>query len=220
MRYFSELPREAVFSEMAALCRAATMACCGAKKYTSEKDEIPREKGTDVYSRLDRRGGFYLARLNDDLPFVWLLPEPSGGAAFDDVLAYDPEMVGLFRFLAIPNALRAMYFLTGRRGSMFFNRRTLVNELKIPEKNADRIIEGMLSLGLIWCAELNSGENGEKIYQYVADCYFVSFLVMARTLLYRPYSFDYSNQEPRDPFFTRDSYREVSDEGEKRQSCN
>lgn len=207
VQHFSSIPHEDIFPEMAELCRAFAMSCCGARRYVPTEEAILREKEADVYMQLYWESGFYLSRLNGDMPFAWLLPKPPTGEPLDDVLAYDPKMVELFRFLSVPNALRAMYFLTGRTGSMFFNRKTLMNELSITEENADRILEGMLSLELIWCAEFNSGENGEKIYQYVSDCYFVSFLVMARTLLYQPRSFDYGDREELEPFFSRDSYR-------------
>lgn len=221
VQYFSDLPHEDAFPEMAELCRAFAMSCCGARRYLPTEEEILHGKDTEVYMQLYWQSGFYLSRLNGNLPFVWLLPKPPAGEPLDEVLAYDPKMVELFRFLSVPNALRAMYFLTGRTGSMFFNRKTLMSELSITEENADRILDGMLSLDLIWCAELNSGENGEKIYQYVSDCYFVSFLVMARTLMYQPRNFDYGDREELEPFFSRDSYRcENPDLGAGRQSCN
>lgn len=205
--YFASLPREKLFSEMSEICLAFSMACCGSKRYFPMEEHILYGKEPETYTQICWEEGFFLSRLNGNLPFVWMLPKPPTGESYDDVLAYDPQMVEMFRFLSVPNALRALYFLTGRKGSMFFNRKTLMNELSVTEENAARIIDEMLSFELIRCAELNSGETGEVIYQYVADCYFVSFLALARTLLKQPCSHYFCDNEREEPFFTEDSYR-------------
>lgn len=207
VEYFASLPREKFFSEMTEVCLAFAMACCGSKRYVPLEEHILYGKEPETYTQIYWEEGFFLSRLNGNLPFVWMLPKPPTGESYDEVLAYDPQMVEMFRFLSIPNALRALYFLTGRKESMFFNRKTLMNELSITEENAVRIIDEMLSFELIRCAELNSGETGEAIYQYVADCYFVSFLALARTLLKQPCSHYFCDNEREEPFFTEDSYR-------------
>lgn len=85
VQYFSDLPHEDVFSEMTELCRAFAMSCCGARRYVPTEEAILHEKDTDVYMQLYWQGGLYLSRLNENLPFVWLLPRPA--EPFDDVLA-------------------------------------------------------------------------------------------------------------------------------------
>lgn len=220
VEYFASLPREKLFPEMTEICLAFSMACCGTRRYVPLEDHILYGKEQETYSQIYWNEGFFLSRLNGNLPFVWILPKPTTGESFDDVLAYDPKMAEMFRFLSLPNALRVLYFLTGRKGSMFFNRKTLMTELSITEENAAQIIDEMLSFELIWCAELNSGDTGEMIYQYVADCYFVSFLALARTLLKQPRCYYYGDKEREEPFFTEDSYRADRSSRAERHTCN
>lgn len=196
------------------LVRASAMGCCGCDTLDDVPDNVLGSKH-DCYTLIDWDVGFILGKLNANLPFVLIMPEPEKG--YDDVLAYDKKYVELFRFLAIPNALRVMYFLAGRSTTIFFRLETLTNELSISRDNAKEIIDNLLKYNFIWEATLDGGtKESEKIYQYLADYTLVSFLTFTRTLLNRPTSFNYQTSNRDKPFFKNDTYKEKKiDEKEK-----
>lgn len=144
-----------------------------------------------------------------------VMPEPEKG--YDDVLAYDKRAVELFAFLAIPNALRAMYYLAGKSTTIFFRAETLMHELSISRENAKEIINKMLEFNFIWEATLDgAAKENEKIHQYLADYTLVPFLTFTRTLLNRPTSFNYQTSNRDNPFFKNDTCKEKkTDEKEK-----
>ena len=188
------------------LARAAIMGCCGWKIY----DDIPESVLTceyPNYTLYHRDAGFIFGRLNANLPFMLVMSEPEKG--YDDVLAYDKKYVELFQFLAIPNALRAMYFLAGRSTTIFFKLETLMHELSISRDNAKEIIDGLLRFNFIWEATLKGGEKeDEKIYQYLADYTLIPFLTFTFTLINHPNNFNYQNSWRENPFFKNDTYKE------------
>ena len=124
-------------------------------------------------------------------------------------------MVRLFEFLAVPNALRAIYFLAGRSTTIFFKLETLTSELGISPDNARRIIDGLLDFGLIWEATLEGGKSSEKIYQYLADCTFPLLLAFTSTFLNRPTSFNYQTGTRNSPYMKHDTYKEHKNEKDK-----
>lgn len=180
--------------------------CCYAfyirKQFVSLEDST--ELGENVLSEAVTNQGYFQARLSGDLRYLLFLPEPEKG--YDSKLAYDESYVELFRFLTIPNALRAMYYLENQGKNQFFNLETLKYELQIDEENAGRIIEGMEKLKFVRTAALNSGKQSEKIYQYDADCNFVSFMVFAYMLLNKSSNFLGQYQCRDAVFFRRDTY--------------
>lgn len=196
------------------LVRAAIMGCCDWKTY----QDIPESVFTSEYSNYTlylRDAGFIFGRLNANLPFMLVMPEPEKG--YDDVLAYDKRAVELFAFLGMPNALRVMYFLAGRSTTIFFKLETLVKELGISHDNAKEIIDNLLKFNFIWEATLDDGtKENEKIYQYLADYTLIPFLTFTMTLASRPNSFNYNTSWREKPFFKNDTYKEKkTDEKEK-----
>lgn len=196
------------------LVRAAAVANCG-NNYFDDIPDIVLNSKYDNHTLSNWNAGFVFGRLNASLPFMLVMPEPENG--YDDVLAYNKDYVELFKFLGMPNALRAMYFLAGRSTTIFFKLETFMHELSISRDNAKEIIDNLLKFNFIWEATLDGGTNeSEKIYQYLADYTLIPFLTFARTLLNRPNSFNYQTSWREKPFFKNDTYKEKkTDEKEK-----
>ena len=196
------------------LVRASVMGCCGCNLFGDIPDNV-RASEHGNYSLYLRDAGFIFGRLNANLPFMLVMPEPEKG--YDDVLAYDKRVVEFFEFLSTPNALRAMYFLAGRSTTIFFKIETLMHELSISRENAKEIIKKMLDFNFIWEATLDGGtKESEKIYQYLANYTLIPFLTFTLTLLTRPNNFNYHTSWREKPFFKNDTYKEKkTDEKEK-----
>ncbi|MGN1108614.1 MAG: helix-turn-helix domain-containing protein [Oscillospiraceae bacterium] len=212
MEHIKATPAEKQFDEAFSLCRAVIMAKCGCPRYEPVIPEILSSE-YDNHSRINHSEGFMEARNNADLQYVFLFPEPKCG--YDKVLKYDERYVKLFSVLAKPNALKALYFIAGRDGTMFFKKDTLMHELGITSENAKEIIKGFCDIGLIWEATLNGGENSEKIYQYISRCELVAFLTAARYFMCPPNSFGYSTDWRHERYLKNDTYKkENGDEKE------
>ena len=158
--------------------------------------------------RLQKKKGIFQARLNGNLQYFLFMPEPEKG--YDKILSYDEKVVELFEFLGTPDALRAMYYVAGRKTTMFFNDKTLVCELGIKPERAREIIRGMLKFKFVLEADFNAGNEKEKIYRYLSGCNFVSFLTFTRTLLNRPCSYNYQTNSRDEPFFKNDTYKNTN----------
>lgn len=211
LEYLKELPPEERIQEGYAICRAIPQACCGVDEYVKIPEGALNGVGWDSHSEVTYKTGIVQARQNKNLQYFLLMPEPQGG--YDDVLAYDEEMVKLFKVLSIPNALRAMYFVAGQSAAVFFNAETLMHELKITEENAGQIIEGLCSCRLIWETKLKNGADVEKIYQNNGHCNLIAFLNFTRTLLNRPNNFFYQTNDRGDnPYFINDTYKKTKGE--------
>lgn len=202
-------PYNRCFEMMQEICRAFAMGTCGCDEYRTVEQAIRDAEDWETFSQGDFDCGFYQSRLPDNLYYFLLMSDPKDG--YDKVLAYDEQMVELFRFLAMPDALRAMYFLQGRPSTMFFSEQTLVQELGITEERSKAIIEGMLKLKFIWQANYNKGTSGEKIYQFIVSCNFVQFITFTRTLLHRPCSFSYQTGCRKKVFFSNDTYKKQAE---------
>lgn len=214
IEHIKATPAEKQFDEAFSLCRAVIMAKCGCPRYEPVIPEILSSE-YDNHSRINHSEGFIEARNNADLQYVFLFPEPKCG--YDKVLKYDERYVKLFSVLAKPNALKALYFIAGRDGTMFFKKDTLMHELGITSENAKEIIKGFYDIGLIWEATLNGGENSEKIYQYISRCELVAFLTAARYFMCPPNSFGYSTDWRHERYLKNDTYKkENGDEKENR----
>lgn len=212
LEHIKNTPWEDKMQEAFNIFRAFPMAGCGASKYEPIPKEI-LECDNDCYSRINAKGGFLEMRNNASLQFAFLFPEPKCG--YDKVLKYDERYVQLFSVLSKPNALKALYFIAGRDGTMFFKKSTLIHELGISAENAAEIIKSFCEIGLIWEATLNGGENSEKIYQYISRCELVAFIAAAKYVIRPPRNFSYNNDWRQERYFKNDTYKkEDADEKE------
>ena len=210
MLHIRNTPNEKRFDEFFSIFRAFPLGFCGAAKYEPIPEEILSCEW-DCHSRINFPGGFLEMRNNADLQFAFLFPEPKCG--YDKVLKYDEQYVRLFSVLSKPNSLKALYFLAGRDGSMFFKEDTLMHELGISAENAAEIIRDFCGIGFIWEATLNGGDSSEKIYQYISRCELVAFIAAARYVLTPPTNFSYNNDWRSERYFKNDTYKkEPADE--------
>lgn len=206
LEHIKATPNDKQFDEAFNICRSIIMAKCGCPRYEPLIPEIMASE-YDNHSLLNFSEGFMETRNNADLQYVFLFPEPKCG--YDKVLKYDERYVKLFNVLSKPNALKALYFMAGRDGTMFFKKDTLMHELGISSENAKEIIASFCDIGFIWEATLNGGENSEKIYQYISRCELVAFLTSARYFVSPPRSFGYSSDGRNDRYFKNDTYKDI-----------
>ncbi len=204
IEHIKATPEDKQFAEVFNICRALLMAKGGCPRYDPLTPDI-LDCQYDIHSRMDFYEGFMETRNNADLQYFFLFPEPKCG--YDKVLKYDEQYVKLFSVLAKPNALKALYFLAGRDGTMFFKRGTLVHELGISPENAKEIITDFCDIRFIWEATLNGGESSEKIYQFLARCELVAFLTAARYFMIPPTSFNYNSDCRHKRYFINDTYK-------------
>ena len=210
VRYLKAKPDDEKFRTIMNICYAFSIACCGGDNFEPVPEHVYKnqDKVGGNFTEIVREKGFFRGRIQENLEYFLIMPEPEEG--YDYVLGYKEEYVNLFKFLAVPNALRAMYFLVGQSGSMFFNAETLVKELNITKENAEEIINKMNELGFLWNADFNVGNSSERIYQCVPKLSFVSFMTFVHTLLHRPDSFNYqSNYRPDIPYLKNDTYKYI-----------
>ena len=208
VRYLKAKPDEEKFKSIMEICYSFSVACCGGNYFEPVPEHVykSQEKVGGNFTEITKKQGFFQGRILENLQYFLVMPEPEEG--YDYVLDYKEEYVNLFRFLAIPNALRAMYFLVGREYTMFFNAETLVRELNITRENAEEIVNGMDELGFLWNADFNTGNSSERIYQCAPKLSFVSFMTFAHILIHRPDSFNYqSNARMSAPYFKNDTYK-------------
>ncbi len=210
--YIRETDHAEKFTKMFNLCLAALQGYVGGDEYVDMPDRV-RGSVYESYNLIVQEEGWAQARLNENLWYFLLMPQPEKG--YDDVLVYDQKTEELFRILAMPNALRTAYFFADREKSTFFTVSAVSAELEIPEESARSILEGLEKIGLIWGADLNSGgERTEKAYQYLADQDFVAFITFARNLVRRPCNFINMSRNRNSPFFKNNTYKKAK-EGEK-----
>lgn len=213
MRHIRNQPNGTHLQAAMDICRAIIIRLCSVDSYDYDRfDPVPesvyrdQDKERGIFSEVKTEHGFIQARIPENLQYFLLMPEPEEG--YDYVLDYKEKYVDLFKFLALPNALRAMYFLTGCDNSMFFTAETIVKELGISRENAEEIIKGMNELGFLWNADFNTGNSSERIYHYTPGVSFVAFITFTHFLLHRPYHYNYqNNSRPKEIFFKNDTYK-------------
>lgn len=210
VKYIASFPEEELCAAGMNVCRAIPLAFCGAPFFDPLHDSIYKRhnKFDAAYSQITTDYGWCQSRNQEDLYYFLMMNEPEHG--YDEVLDYKEEYVELFRFLSVPNALRAMYFLEGRDETMFFSVETLMRELGTDKENAEEIVERMNKLGFLWNADFNTGAKNERIYQYTSGRDFLSFITFAHILLHRPHSFNYqANTRTSSAFFKNDTYKNI-----------
>ena len=208
VRYLKAKPDEEKFKTIMDVCYSFSIACCGGNNFEPVPEHVYKnqDKVGGNFTEITKNAGFFQGRILENLEYFLIMPEPEKG--YDYVLDYKEEYVNLFRFLAIPNALRAMYFLVGRSGSMFFNAETFVRELNVTKENAEEIVNGMNEMGFLWNADFNVGNSSERIYQCIPKHDFVSFMTFVHVLIHHPNSFNYQSNARLDaPFFKNDTYK-------------
>ncbi len=204
--YFRSMPQDERIPKMFELCRAALMGTMGCDEYAKISESILKAKDWESHSQIIKENGWMQSRLNENLQYFLLMPQPENG--YDELLAYQEEVTDLFRFLSDPDSLRAMYYLTGQRRTLFFTANALGRELDISAENAQSIIDAMVKLKFVFDADLNNGSGKtQKVYQYTADCHFVAFMTFTRNLLHIPTGFNYQSNDREEPYFKNDTYK-------------
>ncbi len=119
--YSKDNPHKECYDIMMGIIRAFYMGICGVVEYRPVEENIWNADGWETFSQGTYKCGYYQSRLPENLYYFLFMPEPKDG--YDKILAYDEKMIELFQFLGSPDILRAMYFLAGRKHTVFFNDR-------------------------------------------------------------------------------------------------
>lgn len=198
------------------ISRVSMVAMVGADEYQPVSESILNATDWESYTQMEYNGGFALARLNKNLQFALIMPQPEKG--YDDVLHYDEDYTKLFSAFADKDVLRAVYYLDRTSAATLFTAKALSRELSVSVEKAEEIISRLLDINLIWKANLNDGgDECSSIYQYrIRGLYVVAFLTFARILLHTPYSFNYQNNSREDSYLIGQSYKRRED-GEKKE---
>ena len=206
IEHIQSFPPDKQISEMVNMCYAMPQACMGVHDYSPIDSYILKAEDWSNFSQYITRTGMLEKRNNASLHYFLMLPEPEKG--YDDVLRYDENMVKLFAFLAVPNALRAVYMLMGYDCMTFFKRETITDKLGITEKNAQEILDRMNELGFLLDTVLNDGKKEEHIYYFRVGNLFVEFLTFTWLLLHQPDNFNYqTNNRGGRRYFKNETYK-------------
>lgn len=188
VEYIKEKPYNEKLQHGMDICRALHLGITYSERFNRISDNTFNDPKLDLYSEFTAKEGFCQSRLCESLQYFLIMPEPKNG--YDTVLKYDEEYVKLFRFLGKPDALRAMYYLSGIDGWVYINAGSLAKALDITNQHAKEILEEMAEIGIVSCSRLNSERGEEKIYKSHLGHNFVSFMTFCRTLLNLPRSFN------------------------------
>ena len=211
IEHIQSFPEDKRLVEMIKMCYAMPQSMLGVHDYSPIDPHVYAAEGWSNYSQYINTTGMLQMRNNANLFFFLLMPEPEKG--YDNVLRYDEDMVKLFRFLALPNALRAVYMLMGCEDMTFFRQKTLTEKLAISDKNAKYILDGMKELGFIFETVLDDGKSDERIYYFKVCNLFVEFLTFTWLLLHQPDNFNYQwDNRERKRFFKNDTYKVNKDD--------
>lgn len=216
MEYIHSLDGEERIQAIYELSRTAMIATVGECEYRPIPPAILDAVDWESHTQIEFESGFALARLNKSLQFALVMPQPEKG--YDDILRYDDEYTRLFSAFSDKDVLRAVYCLDKKGGGTLFTAKALSRQLSVSLEKAQEIVEKLLSLDIIWRANLDDGkdEYGD-IYQYkIRGLYLVAFLTFARMLLHKPYSFNYQTNSRNKQYLTGDSYKRNSDNEKKK----
>ena len=114
VEYIKEKPYNEKLQHGMDICRALHLGITYSERFNRISDNTFNDPKLDLYSEFTAKEGFCQSRLCESLQYFLIMPEPKNG--YDTVLKYDEEYVKLFRFLGKPDALRAMYYLSGIDG--------------------------------------------------------------------------------------------------------
>lgn len=187
------------------ICRCLILGTMGSTEYLPISNAALNAEDWEQYSQLNLEHGIMQQRLPKNLQYFFMMLEPECG--YDGLLKYDEKYAEFYKFLGSPDVLRAMYFIAGKKSTMFFNHKALTAELSISKERASEILNEMNKFGLVWEADLNSGNTSDKIYQCHTNLNFLIFMTFTRTLLNRPTSFNYHSSEADKEFFKHDTYK-------------
>lgn len=204
VKYIREQPYKERIQNGMWICRAIGLGMTNSEGYWGITDNTYNDPNMDLYSEVTVDEGFFQSRLCESLQYFLIMPEPKNG--YDTVLKYDENYVKFFKFLGKPDALRAMYYLAGRKGWVYVNVSALAKALDITPERSKEILDEMLALHLVSCSSLSSERGEEQIYKSHLEHNFVSFMTFCRTLLNVPHIFNnQSNNRDGMPYFKNDS---------------
>ncbi len=208
VKYITSLPEKERMLTSMEICRALTNA---SGMMIDEFIPVKRlsfiDKDNEVFSQIETEHGVVQARLNENLQYFIMMPEPKEG--YDKVLCYDERYVDFFRFLSKPNVLKTLYFLNGKGRNVYFTAEAISKELSISIKEAESIIEEMVMLKLANNAVLSNEHGEKKIYRFTAGLNLLFLMTFSHTMLNPGNYFDMQSvsREEGNPYFKNSSYK-------------
>lgn len=208
VKHISALPEEERLQFGMDICRAIAIATgMLIPEYVPVSKSRFSDTENNIYSQIETDYGCIQARLNANLQYFVMMPEPKEGC--DKILCYNQRYVDFFKFLSKPNVLKTLYFLNGKGKNVYFTADAISKELGISLKEAESIIEEMAELKLANGAVLSYEQGEKKIYRFVAGLNFLFLMAFSHTMLNLPDHFDMqSNSRNTDnAYFKNSSYK-------------
>ena len=148
---------------------------------------LVREKNSErTFSSLYTEAGITLMRLNEELPYFLLMPEPQNGwnALLDEAYEYGR----FFEALSQPDVFGTLLYLYGRPDTPF-TLTVLAEQQALSETRAEEVVNLLLEYRLLSSTRLVT-ENGEEcIYAFHANPAFLALLAFAQETIERPCRF-------------------------------
>lgn len=206
VKYILSLPDEERMQASMDICRALAISVgMLIPEYVPVSKLRLMDTENNIYSQIETDYGCIQARLNENLQYFIIMPEPQEG--YDKFLHYDKRYADFFGFLSKPNVLKTLYFLNGKGENVYFTADAVSKELEISLKEAESIIEEMTELNFAKRAVLSCEQGEKKIYQFTAGLNLLFLMTFSHTMLNLPEHFDMRSRPRRtdNPYFKNNS---------------
>ena len=130
--------------------------------------------------------GITLMRLNEELPYFLLMPEPQNGwnALLDETYEYRR----FFGALSQPDVLGTLLYLYGRPDTPF-TLTVLAEQQALSRARAEAVVNLLLEYRLLSSTRLATVNGEECIYTFQANPAFLALLAFAQEMIERPCRF-------------------------------
>lgn len=201
LQHMQQTPWHDCIGELYRIGQLCGASMCRAGKYN---EYLFANVGENAYTEATLDEGFFQGRLHEKQPYFLLIPEPQEG--YESAIPYDPEFVRLYEILAVPNALKALYYIMAEP-SAYFDAEAMAAALSISPEEAAGIIEKLVSVNVVSQASFSTGTQSKTIYQGKASIECIAFLYFSRMLMNRPTAFSWQTNSRTRPWFSGTSLK-------------
>lgn len=190
-RQIAAAGRDSAISKAYAMCWAMERGIFGNPELETHDslDAIQEKETRFLYSQILLNNGITLMSLQKDLPYFLIMPEPDCGWLKE--LGDQENYLRLFRILADPDILKALYVLYGRENKPF-TPKLLEKELGLPVERGTQILEILKDYSLIDTSEIELDDMVQKVYNFRPNPAFIAILALSLEMIKRPGSFRYN----------------------------
>ncbi len=147
---------------------------------------VRKNNSERTFSSLYTEAGITLMRLNEELPYFLLMPEPQNGwnALLDETYEYRR----FFGALSQPDVLGTLLYLYGRPDTPF-TLTVLAEQQALSRARAEAVVNLLLEYRLLSSTRLATVNGEECIYTFQANPAFLALLAFAQEMIERPCRF-------------------------------